>query len=100
MAIGDIVLSIVVLTTVLITVLITVHTTVLMGIGPGCTAGIGGPGCMVGIVLSIHTGMASTVGGGSGSASFSNDRKEECKAKLAGADAPAIGASALESFKP
>jgi hypothetical protein len=99
MAIGDIVQSIVVLTTALTTVIITVLTTVIMGIGPGCMAGILA-GCMAGIVRTIHIGMATTLDRDSGMASISKDREAERGAKRGRAEAPAIGASALESFKP
>jgi hypothetical protein len=59
-------------------------------------AGIEGPGYMADIVL---IGMAITLGRDSGMASISKDREEERGAKRRGAEAPAIGASALESFK-
>jgi hypothetical protein len=95
MAIGDIVPSIVVITTVLTTVL----TSVIMGIGPGCMAGILA-GCMAGIVRTIHIGMVTTLDRDSGMASISKDREAERGANRGRAEAPGIGASALESFKP
>ena len=57
-------------------------------------------GCMAGIVHTINIGMAITLGRDSGMESISKDREAERGVKRRRAEAPAIGASALESFKP